>query len=166
MMPVDHLPQVLRGPVERVRDGLLTDATALVILGLGSAARGISYIDYPAQSGNAHPAETWLDMPVWSAVWMAIGVWCLVSAAWHRSFPAALAVGSGVGIHLLWACSFLIATTTGDMPRGWVSSIGYLMIAGLVLWAVWRGSRVEVRFREVTHAPDRHGVGDGDRRRG
>lgn len=146
-MPIDHLPRVVRRPVERIRDGLLTDATALVILGLGCIARGISYIDY--SNGGSHPAENWVSMTAWSIVWIAVGGLCLLTAPWHRSWLAAISVACGVSIHLLWALSFIWATYTGEMTRGWVSSIGYLMIVALVTWAVWRGVRTEIRVREV-----------------
>ena len=85
-----------------------------------------------------------MPMPVWSVIWVAVGVLCLVGAVWSRRRIAALAVGLGVGLNMLWAGSFLAATITGDMARGWVSAVGYASVALLVVWAVWRGSRAEV----------------------
>lgn len=145
-MPIDRLPERLRTPAESVKRAMLTDGTVLVILGLACFTRGLSYIGYAPST--SHPAEELLQIGIWAGVWLIIGLWCMVSAMWHRTRWAALALGGGVGLHLLWALSFLRATYTGDFPRGWVSSIGYLTIVALVLWSVWRGSRAEVRFRE------------------
>ena len=147
-MPIDHLPRRLRGPAERIRDSLLTDATALVILGAGMIARGISYSDIAGPGPSGHPAESWMTMGTWSIVWVAVGVLCLTIAPWHRTVTAALAVGAGVGLHLLWGLSFLYESWH-DGGRGWVSSIGYFMIVALVSWSVWRGSRIEIRVREA-----------------
>ncbi|CAM5462823.1 hypothetical protein [Corynebacterium variabile] len=79
-MPIDHLPRRLCGPAERIRDGLLTDATALVILGAGMIARGISYSDIAGPGPSGHPAESWMTMGTWSIVWVAVGVLCLTIA--------------------------------------------------------------------------------------
>jgi ABC-type nickel/cobalt efflux system permease component RcnA len=90
-------------------------------------------------------------MGTWSLVWVAVGVLCIGTAPWHRTLTAAIAVGAGVGMHLLWGLSFLWATIHGDSPRGWVSSVSYIMIVALVSWSVWRGSRTEIRVREERH---------------
>lgn len=147
-MPIDHLPKRLRAPAEKLRDSLLTDATALVILGAGMIARGVSYSDVAGPGTSGHPAESWMTMGTWSLIWVAVGVLCLAIAPWHRTVTAALAVGAGVGLHLLWGLSFLYESWH-DGGRGWVSSISYFMIVSLVSWSVWRGSRIEIRVREA-----------------
>lgn len=146
-MPIEHLPPRLRSPARRLRGFLISDAPALLILGLGILARGLSYSPHvfgPAPRIGGHPAEAALPMPVWSIIWVAVGALCLVSAVWSRRKIAALAVGFGVGLNMLWAGSFVAATITGDMARGWVSAVGYASVALLVMWAVWRGARAEV----------------------
>ena len=146
-MPIEHLPPRFRPPALRIKNFLLSDAPALIILGVGILARGLSYSPHvlgPAPRPGGHPAEAALPMPVWSVIWVAVGVLCLVGAVWSRRRIAALAVGLGIGLNMLWAGSFLVATITGDMPRGWVSAVGYASVALLVVWAVWRGSRAEV----------------------
>lgn len=147
-MPIDHLPRRLRAPAEKLRDSLLTDATALVILGAGMIARGVSYSAVAGPGPSGHPAESWMTMGTWSLIWVAVGVLCLAIAPWHRTVTAALAVGAGVGLHLLWGLSFLYESWH-DGGRGWVSSISYFMIVALVSWSVWRGSRIEIRVREA-----------------
>lgn len=79
-------------------------------------------------------------MGIWAIIWIVIGTLLIVAAVWHETVFAALALGSGVGLNLLWAGSFTAATVTGDMPRGWVSSVGYISVAVLVLWTTWRGT--------------------------
>ena len=149
-MPIDHLPRRLQPAADRIRGFLLTDATALVILGAGMIARGISYSDRVGPGPSGHPAESWMTMGTWSIVWVAVGVLCLGIAPWHRTLTAAISVGAGVGLHLLWGLSFLWQSIE-EHSRTWVSSIGYFMIVALVSWAVWRGSRIEIRVREAPH---------------
>lgn len=142
-MPIEHLPPRLQAPATRLRAFLMTDATVLIILGVGIIGRGISYI--PSEwTGriDSHPAEGALPLAVWSLIWIAVGILCLVAAFWPEGWPAAAGIGAGIGLNTLWAGSFLTATINGTMPRGWVSAIGYLTIALLALWAVWRGKRV------------------------
>ncbi|OFO13764.1 hypothetical protein HMPREF3088_05420 [Corynebacterium sp. HMSC22B11] len=134
------IPQQLHPAARRVRRFLLSDGVALLVLGLGILARGISYTTPSRGSGYAHPAEAALPMGIWAVIWIVIGVLLIVAAVWHETVFAALALGSGVGLNLLWAGSFTAATVTGDMPRGWVSSVGYISVAVLVLWTTWRGA--------------------------
>lgn len=150
-MPIDRIPPRWRGPARRLRDFLFSDSPVLIILGLGILARGLSYSPHffgRAPRSGGHPAEAALPMSVWSIVWVAVGVLCLVAAVWSHRAIAAWAIGLGVGLNMLWAGSFIVATITGDMPRGWVTAIGYASIALLVIWAVWRGSRAEVMIPE------------------
>lgn len=150
-MPIEHLPRRLRTPAKRLRSFLISDAPALIILGLGIVARGLSYSPHvfgPAPRAGGHPAEAALSMPAWSIIWVSVGALCLVSTVWPRRQIAALAIGLGVGLNMLWAGSFVAATITGDMPRGWVSAVGYASVSLLVIWAVWRGSRAEVTIPE------------------
>lgn len=150
-MPIEHLPRQLQSPARRLRDFLMSDAPALIILGLGILARGLSYSPHVlgrAPRSGGHPAEAALSMPTWSIIWVSVGAFCLVAAVWSRRLIAAWAIGLGVGLNVLWAGSFFVATITGDMPRGWVTGIGYASVALLVLWAVWRGSRAEVMIPE------------------
>lgn len=147
-MPIDHLPRRLRRPAERLRSAMLTDGTALVILGIACVARGASYWGYDPRTGSSHPAEELMTIGLWSGVWIIIGAMLVLIAGWHDTGTAAILYGAGVALHILWALSFLRATWTGDMPRGWVSAIGYATVAALAVWSVWRGSRTEVRVEQ------------------
>lgn len=156
-VPIDHLPQRWQPPLERLRGFLLTDATALLILGVSIVLRGVSYLPLAGGSISSHPAEGALPISVWAIVWTGVGVLCLVAAPWHEGPVAAVALGLGIGLHALWGASFFTATITGDMPRGWVTGTGYATVALVVLWSVWRHKRCGVM-------PSREEVADELRR--
>ena len=138
-MPIDHLPRRWQPPLERLRSCLMTDATALLILGVSIILRGISYLPLLGGGLSSHPAQGALPISVWAVVWIMVGVLCLVAAPWHKGQVAAVALGLGIGINALWAVSFFAATITGEMARGWVTGTGYAAVALLALWSVWRG---------------------------
>lgn len=134
--------------ISRAKFFCLSDGVALMILGAGIFARGVSYIPRGPRGAVSHPAEAALPMSVWAAVWVAIGALCLATALWAESRLAAVALGLGVGLNLLWAGSFFATSLTGDMPRGWVSAVGYLSTSALVMWSTWRGSRLTTMREE------------------
>lgn len=140
-MSIEHLPESWRPGARRVRDWSMTNGPALLVLGLGISARGLSYI--PGRVGGpapaSHPAELLLPIGWWATIWLTIGAICLVAAAVPRLQP--LAVGAGVGLHVIWAMSFISDSVVEHSPRGWLPSVGYASVAVLVMWAVWRGSR-------------------------
>ena len=159
-MPIVHLPQRWQPPLERLRSFLMTDATALLILGVSILLRGVSYLSLTGGGASSHPAEGALPIGVWAIIWIGVGVLCLVAAPWREGPVAAVALGLGVGINALWAVSFFTATITGEMSRGWVTGTGYATVALVVLWSVWRdkgGSAMPSR-EEVAHELRR---GDG-----
>ena len=120
-----------------------TDGMGLLIVGIVSLARGVSYAPgvMPDYSRGSHVAETWLPMDAWALVWALVGVLCLVGAFRWRTRLAAMAVGLAVALHFLFASSFLWGSLHGDMSRGWVSALSYFAVSFLVLWAVGRGRR-------------------------
>lgn len=138
-MPIEHLPPRVRPGARRVRDWARTVGPALLILGVGAIARGISYTpllmsEYARQ---AHPVEGTLTMGTWAWVWIIAGVTAVVAAWWSRAAP--VAVGACVGLNLLWGASFIADAIAEGSVRGWLPAVGYLSIAALVLWAVWFG---------------------------
>lgn len=140
-MPIVHLPQRWQSPLMRLRGFLLTDATALLILGVSIILRGVSYLPLTGGGMSSHPAEGALPIEVWAVVWIVVGVLCLVAVPWHKGMVAAAALGLGIGLNALWAVSFFAATITGEMARGWVTGTGYATVVLLVLWSVWRDKR-------------------------
>lgn len=128
------------------------DGTGLAIIGVLSFLRGISYSPgvVNANRDAAHALEAMLPVTWWAWVWLAIGTLCLAAVRWRRLLPPA--VGLAVGIHTAWALSFIAAWAFADNQRSWVSSLGYIGIAFLFLWAISRGTRAEVtlRFRDET----------------
>ena len=142
-MPIEHLPERMKPGARRVRDWARTVGPALLILGVGSIARGVTYL--PAlmseHAQRAHPVEGTLTMHTWAWVWIIAGVAAVVAAWWSRAAP--VAVGACVGLNLLWGGSFIADAIAERSVRGWLPAVGYLSIAALVLWGVWctRGER-------------------------
>lgn len=147
-MPIDHLPARVRPAAYRVRDWALTVGPALLILGVGAIARGVSYtpVLMSESAQRSHPVEGTLPMGVWAWVWIAAGVTAVVAAWWPRAAP--VAVGACVGLNLLWGASFIADAIVEHSARGWLPAVGYLSIAALVLWGVWCGRREPTLSRE------------------
>lgn len=129
---------------------LVSDAAGLMILGSISIARGMSYTPLlvDPERKPTHFMESVLNPPSWAVVWLLMGLLCLCAVKRHRLVPAA--VGAVVGLHSMWALSFIFATLLGDLPRAWVSSLGYIGIASMTLYAYGRG-----QTRQVTIADGR-----------
>ncbi|AZA08687.1 hypothetical protein [Corynebacterium pseudopelargi] len=143
-MPIEHLPMRWRPAARRVRQWAMTDSMAALILGVGMLLRGCSYIPGilgAPPTGGSHPAEGTLPISAWGWVWITTGTACVVLAFVRAPRCEAIFLSIGVGLHVLWACSFLTAALSGESPRGWVSSLSYFMVAFLALWAIWRGKR-------------------------
>lgn len=138
-MPIEHLPERVKPGAWRVRDWARTVGPALLILGVGAVARGISYTPLlmSEHARQSHPVEGTLPMSVWAWVWTIAGVTAIVAAWWSRAAP--VAVGACVGLNLLWGASFIADAIAEGSVRGWLPAVGYLSIAALVLWAVWFG---------------------------
>ena len=142
-MPIQYLPASVQPTARRLRGWALTDAPALVILGVGLLLRGVSYMPYlMGDSPSSHPAEGFFPIHIWGVIWIVVGLACLVATVWERLAPAA--IGAGVGLHAIWAMSFLADSMIEQSPRGWLPAVGYASVALLVMWAVWRGSREEI----------------------
>lgn len=140
-MPLQYLPASVQPTARRIRGWALTDAPAILILGLGLIARGVTYMPvyFGGPGPGSHPAETFVSMDVWANIWIASGIICLTALAFPKLAPAA--IGVGVGLHAIWAMSFVADSIVDRSPRGWLPAVGYASIALLVMWAVWRGSR-------------------------
>lgn len=108
------------------------------IIGMATLARGVSYLPLLVDPGRsaAHFLENLLPPTAWAWVWIAAGVVALAASVRHWLLP--LALGGTVGLHTLWALSFIGATFTGDSTRGWVSAISYAAVAALAVWGFSR----------------------------
>lgn len=138
-MPIDTnwFPARLRPHAMRLRAWLASDAVVLVILAISLVTRGVSYLPAPGQGPRSHPAENLFSIHTWAIIWITAGIACLIAALWQASYIAAIAYAAGVGLHAVWAGSFLLATMTGEFPRGWVAATGYLLLVVFSLWAPW-----------------------------
>ena len=132
----------------RAAHWLVSDAAGLLILGSISIARGMSYTPVLVDPDRrpTHFMESVLNPPAWAVVWILMGALCLCAVNWHRLVPAA--VGAVVGLHSMWALSFIFATVFGDLSRAWVSSLGYVGIAAMTLYAYGRGQTRELRITD------------------
>lgn len=130
----------------RLARWLVSDAAGLLILGSISIARGMSYTPLLVNPERkpTHFMESVLNPPSWAVVWLLMGLLCVCAARWHKLVPAA--VGAVVGLHSMWALSFIFATIFGDLGRAWVSSLGYIGIAAMTLYAYARGQSNEMKL--------------------
>lgn len=123
----------------RLNRWVATDACGLVILGVLAIVRGSSYI--PPLVDPARPPTHYMEMllspPAWAIVWIGVGAGCLVSVWWS---PARRwSVGVVVGLHAVWASSFISIAVLGGNSRAWVASLGYIATVALTLYAYRRG---------------------------
>lgn len=130
----------------RLARWLVSDAAGLLILGSISIARGMAYTPLLVNPERkpTHFMESVLNPPSWAVVWILMGALCLCAGKWHKLVPAA--VGAVVGLHSMWALSFIFATLFDDLGRAWVSSLGYIGIAAMTLYAYGRGQTSELKF--------------------
>lgn len=149
-MPIERFPQEWQPALYRLREFLKTDATVMLVLGLGIVIRGVSYLPWlrPPVRGT-HPAETIFTMPTWSFVWIIVGVICIAGAFIGAGRMQTAGFALAIGLNTAWGLSFLFATLFGDSPRAWVSAIGYFSIVALALWGVWRGRAGEIHIKGV-----------------
>lgn len=121
--------------------GFLSDTAGLLALTLIALSRGFSYL--PGQvnvdRSPAHALEGLLPPPAWAAVWLIIGLVCIVSLRWRSLMPAA--VGACVLLNVVWLMSFLGLQITGESYRAYVSSINYFAAAFFIAWGFGRGKK-------------------------
>ncbi|STC97454.1 hypothetical protein [Corynebacterium renale] len=139
-MPIDKLPPRYQPAAYKVRAFLMTDATALIILGACFLARGVGWLIRRGPAGP-HPM-TMIGFPVtaWIAVAVTLGVACLVVAVWHQTTAGAIVLAIAVALVTLWGMAFLPASVATFLERGSV----YLALSVMTMWAIWRGRRGEI----------------------
>lgn len=127
---------------------LVSDAAGLLALGSISIARGISYTPILVDPTRkpTHFMESVLNPPAWAVVWILMGLLCLCATWVPKLVPPA--VGAVVGLHSMWALSFIFVTILDDSPRGWVSSLGYIGISVMTLYAYGRGQASQVTITD------------------
>lgn len=141
-MPIELLPERLKGPARRLRKLMLTDSGVLIILGVFFLARGIGYLTGGGAPGI--PAQL-LPFPgwVWALVWCVTGIVAVCCAKWWESPIAGAALYVMAATLGLWGAAFILVSPAAFLDRG----SGFLTIVVLAAWAVWRGRRTEISVR-------------------
>ena len=149
-MPIEHLPERIRPPLLRLRDWLLTDATLYVILGTLLICRGVAawVIDYIAVV--PHPGDGLFTAAGWTALWVVLGVVCLLVTPWHTSRVGAAVLSVTTSVLLLWGLGYLMYDPAQFAYRG----VLYIGFTATILWAVWRGRRGQVTITKEKEPPD------------
>lgn len=123
-MPVDKLPTAWRPTAYRLRNFLLSDATAVGILGVGITAWGVGEI----------PHRNLAALGIVMGVVVAV-----LPILWGpRGENAGLIVGVMLNFGL--ACHSAISHILGGTPAG-SPGVAHFSVVVLVMWAVWRGKR-------------------------
>lgn len=124
-MPVDRIPTRWRPAAYRLRNYLLTDATAVAILGVGIAGWGIGRI------------KEWGPL---SLLWLTLGMVCAVAPMiWPRRGEL-IGLTVGVMANLGLAFHSAISALIGGTPAGSPAAAHFSVVV-LAMWAVWRGKR-------------------------
>lgn len=139
-MPIERLPERWRPSLRRLRDALMTDAGVMVILGVVMIARGVSYAE-PGQHVFVHPLDVVLPLWVPATVWVVLGGVLILASRWHSTTVGRTVLAAAVGGLGLWGSLFIFAPPAAFSQRG----IIYLGLAAVIVWAVWRGRRGEIR---------------------
>lgn len=149
-MPIQRFPKRLHPMLLRVKKWALTDGPILVMLGVGVFLRGLSYTDLFPPLGDRHPAETFLPIDVWGIIWSIVGVLCLAGAWRPYSRLAKWALTLAVSLMTLWGFSYVGDSIADHDGRRWVQALNFLALAGIAMWAVWRGER-QTTPKEALH---------------
>jgi len=141
-MPIEKLPLKAQPAAYKVRAVLMSDATLLAVIGIMAIVRGIAYL--VAEYAANHIVEMWMPLGAWAILWIVAGGLTLTGALFYRSTFAAVTVGLAVSLYVLWGCSYFLQSLLLGPPL-WASAINHWGIATIALWAVWRGSRMQLR---------------------
>ena len=126
---------------QRAERAYLSDTAGLLSLGGIALLRGFSYLpmNVDVNRNPAHALEALLSPPAWAAVWIVIGIFCIIPIWVPKLLP--LAVGVGVWVHVMWLVSFMGMQIGGENSRAYVSSINYYAVAFFVAWGFGRGRK-------------------------
>jgi hypothetical protein len=115
---------------------------SLLFVSLLDIVYAVSLLTIPPESrGSPGIAflELLLPLPVWAAIWAAVGLTCMVQA-FMVSDRIAFAVASLLMV--VWGTVYLLGWALGEIPRGFVSAVIWLGFAGwLAIISGWREAR-------------------------
>lgn len=105
----------------------------LLILAVIDVAYGMSLIG-PASETLGSAATVWRQhyapLWVWGAGWLVIAAILIVSAFLRND---RFGYAAAIGWKIAWSVSTLASWIVGGVPRGWVSSIIWAVVAGMVM---------------------------------
>lgn len=105
---------------------------ALIFFGLLDLVYGWA-LTWPDQLTRSVPQNVYagslLPLRVWGAAWLAVGVVCLVQSVMRRD---SVAFACAIFIKIAWALLAAVGWQTGNVPRGYLSAVIWLVFAGLV----------------------------------
>lgn len=111
----------------------------LLTTALVSVLRGVYYLTRPADAESTDAltiVEWWLPLEAWGIVWIALGVAIVATA--HRCTKASIIMLSVfVGLHVIWAGSYLGSWLVLDSPGAWISASNMAGTAALTAVLVY-----------------------------
>lgn len=121
---------------------MLTDGGAYVLLGVFLMLRGAAYLPIFGDALFQHSAELLAPEELWSVVWLTLGAACVLVSRWHDRRIGILVLAASVGLLTMWGAGFAVSGLSEMLNRGVV----YLTVPVVVVWAIWRGKRGEIRL--------------------
>lgn len=114
----------------RLKNSILSPrGWALFTMGAVGLARAWSYLEpgLTEPPGQLAYVGALIPISVYAFMWLAAGLGCFHAIVQARIVPYAVAVF--VGMHLLWALSFIASWAFLESGRAWVSAISYTALA-------------------------------------
>lgn len=111
----------------------------LLTTAIVSVLRGVYYLTRSETTGSTSAltiVEWWLPLNAWGVVWVALGVSLILTA--HRCVKASIiALSVFVGLHVVWAGSYLGSWLVLDSPTSWISASNMAGTAALTAVLVY-----------------------------
>lgn len=152
-MPIRHLPQAWQPAAYRLRHWCMSDAPALVVVGVMSIIYGAAHLELlGAYAPRVHPLEGWIPLQAWGVCWLTVGIIACAAAVWPSSIVALVALVGWAVLMEMWGTSLFVSWVSGDWQRGVAAGSIHCLFPLAIAWALWRGHRTEILIKEVPHA--------------
>lgn len=118
--------------IDALRHRIGHRGAALLFFALVDLVYATSLAGAPAET-RAAPSYVFLEgilpLPVWAALWGAVGLACLVQAFMVHDRPAFVAASC---LKVCWGSLYMAGWLIGEIPRGYVSAVIWLVFGGFV----------------------------------